>query len=106
MSGNGNLNIGDTIEGEVFKVTDYGAFVKLGNGQKGLIHISQIAETFVKSVDEHLKVGDRVSAKVVNVADGKIDLTLKKAQQEQPREIKSFRFNDFEDKLKKFLKDS
>ncbi|MFA5165256.1 MAG: S1 RNA-binding domain-containing protein [Candidatus Omnitrophota bacterium] len=72
------VKIDDVVEAEVIKITDFGAFVKFGSGKKGLIHISQVSDSYVKKVDDHLKIGDKVKAKIMKVSpDGKIDLTLK-----------------------------
>ena len=100
--------IGEVFEAEVIKVTDFGAFVKLPGSRRGLIHISQIADDYVKDVADHLKVGDKVTARVVQVTkDGKIDLTLKSAKEEQmsfaPKN-KEFRVNIFEEKINAYLK--
>lgn len=102
------LKVGDTVEAEIVRIADFGAFVKISNGKKGLIHISQISDSYVKNVADHLRVGDKVRARIIAISpDGKIDLTLK-TQREQtqfPRE-KAFRTSTFEEKLKHFLKES
>ncbi len=102
------IAIGDMVDGEVFKVTNFGAFVKLEDGQRGLIHISQIADNFVKDINSHLKLGDRVKARVLNIIDNKIDLTLKKPKEEASSRVKNrgFRSSVFEDKLKLFLEEN
>jgi len=99
--------IGEVLEAEVFKITDFGAFVKLSGARRGLIHISQIADDYVKNVSDHLKVGDKVSARVVQVTpDGKIDLTLKAVREDQQSgypKAKEFKTNVFEEKINSFL---
>lgn len=102
------IAIGDVVDAEVFKVTNFGAFVRLEDGQKGLIHISQIADSFVKDINSHLKLGDKVKARVLNIIDNKIDLTLKKPREEDAfyAKNKGFRSSAFEDKLKLFLKEN
>lgn len=102
------IAVGDTVEAEVFKITNFGAFVKLPNNKKGLIHISQVADAFVKDINNYLKVGDKVKARVLTISDSKIDLTLKKEKPANTfhRETRGFRSSDFEDKLKYFLKRS
>ncbi|PIR65555.1 MAG: RNA-binding protein S1 [Candidatus Omnitrophica bacterium CG10_big_fil_rev_8_21_14_0_10_43_8] len=100
--------IGETVEVEVIKITDFGAFVKFSDNRRGLIHISQIAEDYVKNVTDHLNIGDKVSARVVQISgDGKIDLTLKAAKEETvsagPKN-KEFRTNVFEEKFNAYLK--
>ena len=111
MSENNNINVGDTVEVEVFKVTSFGAFVKLPAGQRGLIHISQVADNFVKNISDHLKLGDKIQARITNIDGNKIDLTLKKPKQEKKDntpypKAKEFRVNTFEDKLQSFLSKS
>lgn len=121
------LKADEVVEVEVTRITEYGAFVKFANEKKGLIHISQVADSYVKNVNDHLKVGDRVKARIVTIApDGKIDLTLKSQKESlsrskgQPRQFegprrensssypqnKPFRTSVFEEKLKDFLKES
>jgi S1 RNA binding domain protein len=99
------FNIGDAVDAEVFKITSFGAFVRMNNGQRGFIHISQIAENYVKNISDHLKLGDKVKARIVNIEGDKIDLTLKKPKEDiasYPKG-KEFKASVFEDKLKTFL---
>ena len=102
------LAIGDIVDAEVFKVTSFGAFVKLEDGQKGLIHISQIAESFVKDINSHLKLGDKLKARVLNIVDNKIDLTLKQPKVEVTFSVKNkgFKSSAFEDRLNLFLEEN
>ena len=80
------VKIDDVVDAEVIKIAEFGAFVKFGN-RKGLIHISQVSDSYVKKVEDHLKVGDKVKAKVIKVSpDGKIDLTLKSGKEQAPRQ--------------------
>lgn len=109
------LKAGDIIEAEVTKITDFGAFAKINGRGSGLIHISQISDVFVKDVNHHLKIGDKLKARVIKVGPGKkIDLSLKKpASQKQKNNFSppvfpckrraEFKTSDFEEKLKKFL---
>ena len=101
------IKAGDIIEAEVYKITNFGAFVKLPNDKRGLIHISQISDDFVKNISEHLKIGDRVKAKILAIDNGeKIELTLKKTKEYISRypKNKGFKSSNFEEKLKVFLK--
>ncbi len=93
---------GDIVEAEIFRITSFGAFVKLSEGQRGFIHISQIAEGFVKDISSYLKLGDTVKARILSVNGDKIDLTLKKPREDilQYSKGKSFKHSPFEDKLK------
>ena len=65
----------------------YGAFVNLGNGLSGLVHISQICEKRIKKPSEILAVGDKVKVKVTAVKDGKISLSIKEASDMMAKEI-------------------
>ncbi|MDD5073049.1 MAG: S1 RNA-binding domain-containing protein [Candidatus Omnitrophica bacterium] len=80
------VKIDDVVDAEVMKIAEFGAFVKFGN-KKGLIHISQVSDSYVKKVEDHLKVGDKVKAKIIKVSpDGKIDLTLKSGKEQASRQ--------------------
>lgn len=74
------IEVGIKLEGKVTGITHFGAFVDLSGGVTGLVHISEIANNYVKSVSDHLKIGDTVMVKVINVdKDGKIGLSIKQA---------------------------
>ncbi len=112
---------GSIVEGKISGIRRFGAFVDLESGEKGLIHISNIASEYVKNVDDYLKVGQPIKAKVLGITkDGKVDLTLKglddsavqpvtvhrkSASAHQKSESES-EDTDFEKKLSKFMKDS
>ena len=101
-----DLSPGDIVEGVVSKVTKFGAFVDLKEGKSGLVHISEIADTFVKNIDDHVKEGDEVKVKVLSIDEkGKIALSIKDAieKKEEPKEKVDSRFEDI---LSKFLKES
>ena len=74
-----NVQVGLVTEGTVESLQPYGAFVDLGNGLSGLVHISQICEKRIKKPSEVLSVGDRVKVKVTAVKDGKLSLSIKEA---------------------------
>jgi len=71
------FTVGEIIEGTVIKVLDFGAIVDLGGGRDGMIHVSELKNGFVQKVEDVVKLGDFVRAKVVRVQDGKIGLSLK-----------------------------
>jgi len=74
------IEVGTKLEGKVTGITHFGAFVDLSGGVTGLVHISEIADNYVKDVNDHLKLGDVVTVKVINVdKDGKIGLSIKQA---------------------------
>ena len=75
------FKVGEIIEGKVFKILDFGAIVDLGGGRDGMIHVSELKNGYVKTVDEVVKMGDFVRAKIIRVdADGHIGLSLKQMQ--------------------------
>ena len=110
------LKAGNIIEGTVINITNFGAFIDV-EGKTGLVHISEVADTFVKDIREHLKEQDKVKVKVISVDEnGKISLSIKQAmppkRSSKPIEIdwsndknKSNAAN-FEDIMSRFLKDS
>ena len=61
------LEVGSVIEGKVTGITKFGAFVSLPEGRSGLVHISEIANTYVNDVNEHVKLGQTVKVRVMNV---------------------------------------
>lgn len=82
-----NLEIGLITEGTVESLQTYGAFVNLGNGLSGLVHISQICEKRIKKPSEVLSVGDKVKVKVTAIKDGKLSLSIKEASDMMAKEI-------------------
>ncbi|KKU98673.1 MAG: polynucleotide phosphorylase/polyadenylase, polyribonucleotide nucleotidyltransferase [Candidatus Jorgensenbacteria bacterium GW2011_GWC1_48_8] len=69
--------IGEIVEGPVVKILEFGAIVDLGGGQDGMIHISELSNEFVKKVEDVVKLGDRVRARIIRAENGKIGLSLK-----------------------------
>lgn len=88
------LNVGQIVEGKITGITNFGVFVDLGENKSGLVHISEVARSYVNDINEFVKVGDVVKMKVLNIGeDGKISLSIKRAlenekQEQQPRERK------------------
>jgi S1 RNA binding domain protein len=127
-----SIEVGSKLQGKVTGITNFGAFVELPDGSTGLVHISEVADNYVKDINDHLKVGDQVEVKVINVEkDGKIGLSIKKAKDrpegqrpqrphshshthsnsQRPRQGRANDRNNprpenFETKMAKFLKDS
>lgn len=76
-----SIEVGSKVTGKVTGITNFGAFVSLENKQTGLVHISEVSNTFIKDINEVLTVGDDVTVVVTNIAaDGKIGLSIRKAQ--------------------------
>lgn len=81
------VNIGDIVEGKVTGLTNFGAFVKLVTGEVGMVHISEVAASYVKDIKEFLAEGQDVKVKVLAVNDaGKISLSIKQAE---PKPVES-----------------
>ena len=119
---------GEVVKGKVTGIAKFGAFVELAPGKSGLVYISEIANTFVKEVSDYLTVGQEVTVKVINIDEnGRINLSIKQAEQPRPQESIPQRQDRgqpyqrapqassgddapvnaaFEDKLKRFMKDS
>ena len=129
------LEVGSIVEGRVTGITKFGAFVALPGGKSGLVHISEVANSFVSDVHEHVQIGQTVKVRVLSVSDeGKINLSIKRVeekpapqQRQEPRRTQPMRSEptvqhivsvpraemigpsgnqEFEDRLKKFLQDS
>lgn len=113
-----DLVVGSVYEGKVTGITKFGAFVLLPGGKSGLVHISEIAYTYVNDVKDHLQEGQQVKVKLIGIDDnGHINLSIKKAMDPPPpaprpaRQApqaapKSSASSSFEDKLKRFMADS
>lgn len=71
------LSRGTVTKGTVEKIVPYGAFVNIGDGLSGLLHISQISEKRIKSPNEVIKEGETVTVKIIDIKDGKISLSMK-----------------------------
>lgn len=73
-----NIAVGNIIEGTVVGVQSFGAFVNIGENKQGLVHISQVASSYVEDINQFVKVGDKVTVKVLEIKeDGKISLTMR-----------------------------
>ncbi|SHH19970.1 S1 RNA binding domain protein [Anaerosphaera aminiphila DSM 21120] len=106
------LAVGQIVDGVVTNILKFGAFVNLPEGKSGLVHISEVSDSYVENINDFLKKGQEVKVKVLSIDEkGKIDLSMKQAQKKstKPAEFEKSKRDDdasFEDKLSKFLKDS
>jgi len=118
-----SIEVGSKLQGKVTGITHFGAFVELSEGKTGLVHISEVADSFVKDINDHLKVGDEVKVKVLNIneEEGKISLSIR-ATEEPPKQVKqpvqkpkaapkqdqnsNAGFNTLKDKLEDWIKQS
>lgn len=78
-----NLQKGLVTKGTVEKIMPFGAFVSIGDGLSGLVHISQICGRHIKSPNEVLSLGDEVTVKIMDVKDGKISLSILAAMEDE-----------------------
>ena len=103
------IEVGSVLEGRVTGITRFGAFIDIGEGRTGLVHISEIADAFVHDVNDYLKHNDTVRVKVIAVESGRVGLSIKQADPnylaQRARRDRAYQ-QSFEDKLTKFLKDS
>jgi S1 RNA binding domain protein len=102
------------MEGVITGITKFGAFVELPGGTTGLVHISEVADEYVKDINEFFKKADTVKVKVLNVENnGKIGLSIRQAVEGCKPEKTNKRSRiapvnkaSFEDKMSRFLKES
>lgn len=80
------MHVGDIVKGMITGIQPYGAFVSLNNGYKGLIHISEISERYVRDVHTYVRMNERVSVKVLDISDPEhIKLSLKAVKPNKQR---------------------
>jgi len=78
---------GTVLEGKVTGITKFGAFIALPEGKSGMVHISEVANTYVNDIHDHLSDGQTVKVKVLSVTpEGKVNLSIKNALEPQERE--------------------
>lgn len=108
------LTVGAVLEGKVKSLAKFGAFISLPEGQTGLVHISEVAATFVNDIREHLTEGQTVKVMVIGTENGKINLSIRrtlapqqpKPRQEAPAKPAQPAGNSFDEMMKRFLNDS
>jgi S1 RNA binding domain protein len=111
-----DFDVGAVCAGKVTGITKFGAFVTIAPGKAGLVHISEIANTYVSDVREHLSEGQEVMVKIIGVDQtGRMNLSMKSATTTPPSEVRRppqpkqqtpVSEPSFEDKLKRFMQDS
>ncbi len=117
------IEVGSVVEGIVTGITKFGAFVQLPNGKSGLVHISEVADTYVHEISDYLKQRDKVKVKVLTVDDkGKISLSIRQTMPKVAAPVRPYESKgrggprpgrgggvgrlSFEDKLARFMKES
>ena len=84
-----DIEVGQVYEGTVARIMNFGAFIELGGGKEGLLHISKISKERIKNVEDVLKVGDVVKVKVIEIDDqGRINLSKKALEEDEEKEEK------------------
>lgn len=80
-------NVGEIVEGKITGITKFGVFVEVSEGITGMVHISEVARTYVNEIRDFVKDGDFVKVKVLSISeDGKISLSIKRAQEDEKNE--------------------
>ncbi|PIO81450.1 RNA-binding protein S1 [Pediococcus damnosus] len=75
------IEVGSKVSGKVSGITNFGAFIDLGDHKTGLVHISEVSNKFIKDIHDVLTVGETVTVKVLTIGDdGKIGLSMRKAE--------------------------
>lgn len=105
------VEVGNIVDGVVKGITHFGAFVELPDGRTGLVHISEVASSYVRDVRDFLKEEDKVRVKVLSIDGKKIGLSIKQAdpgyRAAPPRRTERRGGpRNFDDMLARFMKDS
>ncbi len=83
------LTVGTVLEGKVKSITNFGAFIALPENKTGMVHISEVANTYVSDIRQHLSEGQEVKVVIIGSENGKIYLSIKRLEPKQPRENSS-----------------
>ena len=82
-----SMEVGNILPGKVTGITNFGAFVDLGNRKTGLVHISEVSNSYIKDIKDVLTVGDEVQVKVMEISgDGKVSLSIRRASADSSEE--------------------
>lgn len=82
------IHVGDIVQGKVAQIKPFGAFIQIDEKNRGLVHISQVSNSYVKEITDVINIGDQVSVKVLSIEENgnKISLSIKQAvEQESPK---------------------
>ena len=119
------LTVGAILEGKVKSITNFGAFISLPENKTGLVHISEVANTYVSDIRQHLTEGQEVKVVVISAEPGKVNLSIKRLEAKPQREARPQQQSQrpartaptpppapktadqlFEEKLKQFMSES
>ena len=85
-----SLTVGTIVKGKVTGITNFGAFVEIEGGKRGMVHISEISRSYVEDISKVLEVGQAVECKLISIADdGKLALSIKQALPQPEKTEKS-----------------
>ncbi len=84
------LTVGAVLEGKVKSITNFGAFIALPDNQTGMVHISEVANTYVSDIRQHLTEGQDVKVMVISVDGNKVNLSIKRLEA-KPQQRNNFR---------------
>ncbi|MGM0501310.1 MAG: S1 RNA-binding domain-containing protein [Bacillota bacterium] len=103
-----SIEVGNIVEGVVTGITNFGAFVELDGGETGLVHISEVADTYVKEVGNYLSERETVKVKVISIDDdGKIGLSIKQLSENNKKDkFTKAPKKSFDDMMSDFMKES
>ena len=85
------LTVGAILEGKVKSITNFGAFISLPENHTGMVHISEVANTYVSDIRQHLTEGQDVKVVVIGVDGGKVNLSIKRLEAKPQRPGGNFR---------------
>lgn len=80
------LTVGAVLEGKVKSITNFGAFISLPENKTGMVHISEVANTYVSDIRQHLTEGQEVKVMVISAEAGKVNLSIKRLEAKPQRE--------------------
>ena len=80
------LTVGAILEGKIKSITNFGAFVALPENKTGLVHISEVANSYVSDIRQHLTEGQDVKVVVIGLENGKVNLSIKRLEAKPQRE--------------------
>ena len=92
------LTVGEVLEGKVKSITNFGAFISLPDRQTGLVHISEVSNTYVSDIRQHLTEGQDVKVMVIGTQNGKINLSIKRLDARPQRENNAPRRDNFQNR--------
>lgn len=98
--------LNEIIQGTVTAIKNFGAFIKLPDGNTGLVHISEISDDYVKNISNYLSIGQKVKVMIIGFKDSKISLSIRKANPENKLKNVSGGNKNFEHMMKDYLRNS